>query len=115
MAELTSATGRGPRNLRTVTVWKRWGRGRTLQLYALTKCKLAGHVWLPWHFDWPYDVPEAPEHDRDPTMDEELFWMRACNGECHTHQTASVNLAQSGMLPGDVLGLYDNPIRRGLR
>ena len=115
MSNLSIPTGRGPRNLQTVVVWKRWGRGRMPQALTLLRCKLAGHDWLPWSFDWPYDCPDISLAHRDPHMDEELLWMRACNRGCHCHQTASVTLEKSGLLPGDVLGLYDTPIRRGFR
>lgn len=95
---------------------RRWGRGRLLQLLHRLRCEVFGHAWMPWHFDWPYDVPEhweeIGEPVRDPRDDEPLMWIRGCTRECGTiENTRGVALLNAGYLPGDVTGLYSNPIR----
>jgi hypothetical protein len=98
-----------------VVVWRRWGRGRIPQALTLARCTMTGHLWLPWHFDWPYDVPEVTLAHRDPHPDEQLLWLRSCYRPCGSIQEAYTSLHLAGTLPGDVLGLYENPLRREFR
>jgi hypothetical protein len=93
-----------------------WGRGRGLQLVTRHLiCGTRGHLWQPWFFDWPYDVPDDPLSQRDPGVEEVLMWARGCDRFCGVIEQARTTLALSGLLPGDVLGLYENPMRRGFR
>jgi hypothetical protein len=108
-----------PRKLTNIRAKKYWRRGRLKQELTRVWCLIVGHDWQPWFFDWPYDVPEyweeIGEPVRDPEMNEMLTWARGCDRRCGCLQKADSTLAESGVLPGEVDGLYDNPLRRGFR
>lgn len=99
------------------TVYSRrlWGRGRLLQLATRAYCRVMGHVWREWNFDWPYDVPEYWEEMgtgvEDPGPEEELLWYRGCGRDCGSIQQAWASLLQRASLPGPSRGLAENPIR----
>jgi hypothetical protein len=95
---------------------KRWGHGRLKQLVKYALCRVRGHDFGSWIFDWPYDFPEhwqeVGEPVRDPRDNEPLTWTRGCK-ECRTVEIANnVKLCDAGYLPGAVTGLFANPIRQ---
>src|SRR4051794_27332486 len=108
----------------TLVSEKRLGRGRWLRKLTRLWCRLVGHRWNPWAFDWPYDVWDLPEDSgmldghgnvRDPHPDELLLWARGCDRDCGVAQMTKATLHSAGVLPGDRTALYDNPIRRMVR
>lgn len=102
--------------IETVHSERRWGHGRLAVRLTRLRCRLTGHIWRTWNFDWPYDVPEfwedTGEPMRDPRPNEELVWGRGCERDCGTFQTARATLHDAGLLPGKHTPLFDNPIRR---
>lgn len=90
-------------------------RGRYVRKITRLWCRLKGHKWTAWNFDWPYDVPDSPLSTRDPNPNQDLTWVRGCDRDCGVLETAVTSLHSSGLLPGDVTSLYDNPIRRWMR
>lgn len=108
---------------------RRWGRGRVAQLGQRFVCRIGGHEFSPWHFDWPWDVPIIWPDDhglpddmfgpdgavRDPHHDEGLLWVRRCKKGCGCMQTTLASLAEAGLLPGERRTLFDHPVRRNYR
>lgn len=105
---------------------KRWGHGRLRQLLVRGYCKIFGHKFTSWDFDWPYDDPlhweEIGEPMRDPKPYETLVWLRGCTrqlgpkklgrGRCGCVQQARATLLERAGLPGKVTrDVKDNPIR----
>jgi hypothetical protein len=103
-----------------------WGHGRLRQLLCQLICRVLGHRYTSWNFDWPYDVPEyweeIGESVRDPKPHETLMWGRGCSrrigsgklgrGRCGLVQGAEATLLERAGLPGDVTrDVVHNPIR----
>jgi hypothetical protein len=101
-----------------------FGKGRYVRKLVRLWCRIVGHQWNDWHFDWPYDVPDIPQESgllddygkiRDPRPDEDLTWVRGCDRDCGCIQLAVTSLHSAGLLPGDRTSLFDNPIRRWMK
>ncbi len=90
---------------------KLWGHGKLPRLATRLWCNIVGHEWSPWHFDYPFDVPEYWEEIglpyRDPSTDEEMAWGRACKRNCGVVETTTGTIRESHRLPGAVAGLDD--------
>ena len=91
-----------------------WVWPEVKRLAAAAWCRLRGHVWGPWYFDWPYDSPEYwdEESPRDPRPDEKLMWFRGCGRNCGAIEHASGTLLQRASLPGETAGLDGHPFRK---
>lgn len=90
--------------IQTMYAEKLFGRGRWKRRAWRLYCKLKGHNFTPWHYDWDEFEPDHPRHD------EPLLWLRGCGRNCGCVQTARyVPLARAYTLPGRVgmdLSLY---------
>lgn len=90
--------------LHTMYADKRLGHGRGLQLLARGWCRLFGHDWTTWRYEWPegdftddFEVLRAVEFG--PTPDEPLLWYRGCRRQCGTVQHTTLPLRREQELP----------------
>lgn len=89
---------------------KLWGRGRVRQLLTRLVCRVRGHDWRDWTYDWPEYEADELTADQEMTGEwtpgdgEVLLWYRGCmRGRpyhgCGTIQSAKTTLKRRMELP----------------
>lgn len=85
---------------------RRWFHGRLPQLAVRLWCRVVGHDWRDWHYDWPESI-ETEGLDKDtiawlefgPSDEEPLYWFRGCRRMCGAVQDARGTIRQREELP----------------
>lgn len=80
---------------------KRWRHGRLEQLAARTFCRVFGHPWTRWRWEWGEE--EATEMDMPdgflPPSGVVLLWFRGCDRGCGAIQYCHARADQKESLP----------------
>lgn len=76
---------------------KRWFHGRLIQIVTRSFCRLAGHWFTHWR--WEYPDEDLSEGDGAPPTGVALLWTRRCRRGCGTVQFCHALAIQKDELP----------------
>lgn len=99
-AKLTEQLKLGNIYIQTVHANKRWLHGRGIQLAARLFCRVFGHPWTRWRWEWGEEDATEMDFTGTPPPNVTLLWFRGCHRDCGTIQSCHARFDQKEGLPG---------------